>query len=236
MKIGVGYNSLYGKRFIRKSCEYMRQYCSFIVVVHQSDTDYENMYDELIDMKADNLIDEIINVDSSSTINELILKKRNIALDVCRQNGCTHFIPLDTDEIVDKSIVNVIDDNIDTYYSKIINYYDYDRMFFDWYYVQSLLKIDNRHFEMCGSSHTCDPLRVMTEQRYVLLDGICMHHNSVNLYAIMNKINHGVIRCQTIIDQLQTVKTNIENKSKDIMWFNGGSLSKYDEIFQERLW
>lgn len=227
MKIGIGYNSLYGKEFIEESINYMREFCSFVVVVHEKYKDCDDTYKTLEKLKNKGLIDELVYVECD------IIEKRNIALELCRSVGCEYFIPLDTDEIIDVDILKEIDVDIDTYYSPIVNYFNYTRTFLDWYYVQSIIKIDDRMFKQTNTSYVCDSFRVVDERSYKITKS-AMHHNSINEIAINNKINFGIIRDQQVIDKLKYIKSTLT--SDDIYWFCGSQLKKYDEINTKKVW
>jgi SAM-dependent methyltransferase len=84
------------------------------------------------------------------------------------------------------------DNNIDTLYSPIYSYYyDENHYFKDTYFVASVLKIDNRKFEVTKSSVLVDSVRKMNEGTYKISE-MYMHHYTYLKNSFSVKINNSV--------------------------------------------
>lgn len=110
MKIGVSYNLWKGEELLPYSIKSIRNEVDYIVVVYQNISNYNEFRFDLTpllnEMVSVGLIDEIVLYKPSfegierkfwGTHNELI--KRNIGLKKCLQQGCSHLVDLDVDEI-----------------------------------------------------------------------------------------------------------------------------------------
>ena len=110
MRLGVAYNLFDGEELIEYSIKSIRKNVDFVCVVWQKISNHgepcsEGMEEFLNNLVSKGLIDklylyepDITNTsgDNAPRLNEV--KKRNIGLELCRQNGCNYHMTIDTDE------------------------------------------------------------------------------------------------------------------------------------------
>lgn len=115
MKIGCAYMTFYGMEFITKSIIAHRKIFDYICVVHQTkgvfcDDNDGGMIVLLQHLRHKNLIDNFVvyNNDKNKPIECYILDKRNIGLKMCVDANCDYIIPLDSDEIYTKELLEEI--------------------------------------------------------------------------------------------------------------------------------
>lgn len=228
IKIGAAYNTFYGFDQIDRSLNSIRDTVDYVVLVHQHTGINGTSEDPDTSTKIKNLlkrgkIDEVIYYDPPPKVNmqKYILEKRNLGLDACRKNGCDFIMPMDADEAYDMpdllvEIEKMRDDLIDTLYSPIQSYY-YDEFhwFPDTYYVPSVIRIDNRKFEITKSSVLADPVRKMKESTYRVTT-VPMHHYTYLKDSFINKINKNVACTEPFI------KNSMEKIQKHIFEWKDG--------------
>lgn len=114
-KLGVAYNIFDGEELLPYSLKGIREIADYVVVVYQLTSNYgkinPNLYDVLYGNTKSGLIDEMVYYEPElimdgdkiykgmGSINEL--RKRNIGLTKCKENGCTLFMSIDCDEVYD---------------------------------------------------------------------------------------------------------------------------------------
>lgn len=105
-KLGVAYSVFDDLEHLRESLLSIRKSTDYIVIVYQNVSftghlSSMNIYKELSILKKEGLIDNIQEFKPDlkliSKVNEV--KKRNLGLEICKQNHCTHYITMDCDEI-----------------------------------------------------------------------------------------------------------------------------------------
>jgi hypothetical protein len=105
MKLGAAYNLFDGEELLESSILSIKNHVDFITVIYQDISNYgnkssTNLKNFLEDLKTRNLIDSMVlftpNLKINGAKNETI--KRNLGLDECRAQGCTHHLSIDTDE------------------------------------------------------------------------------------------------------------------------------------------
>ena len=154
------YSVFNGEELLKSSILSIKESVDYIGVMYQTKSNYGNTNDNLnkeIDkLLKEGLIDEAIEYHPlevedkmmSGTFN--ILKKRNMALDRCRELGCTHFLSLDTDEFYKKeefarAVEIVKKHDLDSCFCEMKVYFKYPQCELtpDWrgYYVPFLYKI-----------------------------------------------------------------------------------------------
>jgi len=201
-KVGVAYNTFYGLELIEKSIKSIKKYVDYIVIVHQkigfNGNSEQKENEQILEyLKNNKLVNDIVFYNNNNNVQEGVLEKRNIGLEYCRKNGCTFIIPMDSDERYDadeliSEINHMYDNNIDTLYSPIYSYYYNENHYFkDTYFVASVLKIDNRKFEVTKSSVLVDPVRKMNEGTYKISE-MYMHHYTYLKDSFSSKINNSV--------------------------------------------
>lgn len=116
-KLGITYNVFDGVEFLPASVRSVRKRAGYINVVYQTISNFgEQAPSEdikiLEKLKSEKLIDKIIiytpNLSWQPGKNET--RKRNIGLQDCKKNRCTHFLNMDTDEFYrDSELKDAID-------------------------------------------------------------------------------------------------------------------------------
>lgn len=113
MRIGASYNFFDGEEILPYSVKSIRNSVSYIVVVYQEISNYGNniskeakkVLKNLLDKK---MVDDVIlykpgNI-GRGAVNET--RKRNIGLQLCRNNKCSHYLTIDADELYDEEEFN----------------------------------------------------------------------------------------------------------------------------------
>jgi hypothetical protein len=196
MKLGASYNVFDGLELIEYSIRSIRSNVDYISVVYQ---DLSNLGNQskvsslqiLRELKSNRFIDEIIKYEPNKALrghgNEIM--KRNIGLESCQRNGCTHFMTIDVDEMYKEDQLRwvkqlVEKDDYDTTACLMQTYYKTP----EWvsnppetYYVPLIYKCDERRFSMSTRwPIQADPTRRLEHRKMILLtrDQIEMHHYS----------------------------------------------------------
>jgi hypothetical protein len=164
MKLGVVYNLFDGEELLKESIKSVRDNVDFIVVVYQTISNFGQINNqseiECKKLKQEGLIDELYyytpvieyldNNDvfwESGCNNELA--KRNIGLNICKENGCTHLLMMDcdefyTDEQFNFALFEIVEGNYDTSFCQMVTYYKepfYELRPKETYYVPFIIKI-----------------------------------------------------------------------------------------------
>jgi len=133
MKLGITYNLFDGEELLESSVKSVRECAEHINVVYQTTSNWgekasENIEDILSDLLKRKLVDKIYKYypkKTSAGKNEL--KKRNIGLNICKMNFCSHFLNMDCDEFYIKEQFNnakkfIIDNDIYSSSCSFVNY------------------------------------------------------------------------------------------------------------------
>jgi hypothetical protein len=163
-KIGVVYNLFDGEELLEDSIKSIRGKVDFIVVLYQTVSNFGNNYAqselECKRLLEKGLIDEARqyaptvqylengNVFWESGCNNE-MSKRNLGLDICRENGCTHLLMMDTDEFYvdeqfDYAFKEIIEGDYDTSFCQMVTYYKKPNIILfpkEKYYVPFVIKI-----------------------------------------------------------------------------------------------
>jgi len=220
-KIGAIYNSFYGLEQIESSIKSIIGIVDYFVIVHQkigcNGQKEPKSNAEILDRLAKKYDVVYYENQFNGFDSREILNKRNIGLDLCRENSCEFIIPLDCDEeynskMLLSEIKGMIINEIDTLYSPIHSYY-YDRnhYFIDTYFVPSVYRVNERNFKFTESSVLCDPVRKMREDKS-LISYVPMQHYTYMKDLYKNKIGGSFLSTmgdgQTkIYNHLQTWKS-----------------------------
>ena len=200
MKLGVSYNVFDGEELLEKSILCIRKKVDFICIVYQSVSNYGEersvLRPFLADLKHRGLIDSVFHYTPKESGNRLVgeqneITKRNIGMNICRANDCTHHISMDCDEMYDEQEFEnakmfVSENNIDTSYVSYINYYKKPNLVLTnerngiYGYVSFIVKIDTRFYGYGESAVLVDPTRRVEPSKYHIFnrDEITMHHYS----------------------------------------------------------
>lgn len=105
MRLGIGFHLFDGEELLEQCIQSIRKMSDYITVVYQlvSNRDTKtgaNLKSLLINLKDRDLIDNFIffKPEFSKGVGDNVIIKRNIGLDDCRKNACSHFITMDVDE------------------------------------------------------------------------------------------------------------------------------------------
>ena len=109
MRLGVAYNLFDGEELIEYSIKSIRNNVDFICIIWQKISNHgekcnEKLEEFLNKLVSEGLVDKLYLYEpnivdtngENASLNET--KKRNIGLELCRQNGCNYHMTIDTDE------------------------------------------------------------------------------------------------------------------------------------------
>jgi len=227
LKIGVAYNTFYGLEQIEKSIDSLHGVADYVCVVHEGksvtgDPAPENAKIIIEHLLKIGKIDEVFYYSSCETDNQKrIIAKRNIGLKMCKENQCTHIMPLDCDERYNSfelknDIAKMVSGNYETMYSPIRSFVFNDYYYFeDTYFVPTIYRIDNRKFEKSESSVLCDPVRKMKEGKYFVSKSPMLHYSYI-LADYEVKIKQGIMAKNNTQVQNEREKTY-----QSLLNFNG---------------
>ena len=204
-KIGVVYNVFDGEELLESSIRSIRDKVDFIVVIFQTISNFGNHYtqsklecERLLELglinKAQHYVPTIQYMENgnvfweSGTSNEMA--KRNLGLDICREEECTHLLMMDTDEFYigkqfDYALDEILEGDYDTSFCQMVTYYKKPNFILEpkeSYYVPFIIKIKpNTEYKLFVSY----PYRIdQTRQTDVgnciafMRDELEMHHMS----------------------------------------------------------
>ena len=216
-RLGVVYNLFDGEELLEDSVKTIRPLVDYITIVYQVVSNFgeNNNSSEVISKRLleDGLVDNIIRYEpevlyldngevfwESGTRNELV--KRNIGLNDCRDNFCTHLLMMDCDEFYTPNQFNsaykeIAEGNYDTSFCQMVTYYkepNYRLEPKEKYYVPFIIKLnENTEYKI----HEDYPLQIdRTRQTKVGncivfdRDELEMHHFSFIRKDIAKKFNN----------------------------------------------
>jgi len=229
MKLGISYNLFDGEELIEGSLKQIKECVDYISVVYQTISNYghnsnPNLESFLKQLKEDGIVNEILkfepNLTKSPHFNEI--QKRNIGLQLSKNNGCTHHMSMDTDEYYLKNefinLKTLIDDNgYDSTYCQMLTYYKTWEYVLDppeIYYVPLIYSIKENHSYSFGSPCPVlvDPTRSMSGiKKPIILERniIQMHHGSY----IRNDIKMKFINSSALVNFSSQVDKLVEHFS-----------------------
>lgn len=192
MKLAAIYNVWDGEEHLQESISAIREHVDVVICVVQTTSNHGNRYDggylKCKELKQNWYIDDIIVGEPVSGIipssNETI--KRNIGLDEARNQGCTHFISMDCDEIYDNgefwgSKMAINSNNYASTVVKLKTYFgtkEYQLTPDENYYVPFICKLNkNTKVGSFDNGFYCDPTRKPNNGKAELVNCI-MHHYS----------------------------------------------------------
>ena len=195
MRLGAAYNLFDGEELLEDSLKSIRSSVDFIIVIYQDISNFGHfskidLLSFLNGLKERGLLDDFIlytpDLFMKGHRNEII--KRNLGLEICKENRCTHFLSIDTDEFYKNDQLN--------YAKELIESKDFDssacqmKTFYktpEWrldppeqYYVPFIYKIDERIFNKAVWPIFADPTRRMLPKKLKLFnrDELEMFHYS----------------------------------------------------------
>ena len=196
MKLGASYNLFDGEELLESSILSIRDNVDYISVVFQTQSNCgkpcnAGLTDILSQLQQKGLIDHIEHytpsLDKNLHFNET--KKRNIGLELSRENGCTHHLSLDTDELYDpeqfylaKEIIQ--ENDFDSSVCRLVTYYKNNHTILDPmedYFVSFIYKIrPDVIYRPMSFPVLVDPTRRMDAGKMIEfeVDELVMHHFS----------------------------------------------------------
>jgi hypothetical protein len=208
MKLGVAYNVFDGEELLEYSIGSVRAAVDFVCVVFQEVSNFGNpcspeLLPTLTDLYRRRLIDKLVRytpVDSGGQPNEIA--KRNIGLQLCRNEGCTHFLALDCDEVYEGKQFEyakreVEDGGYDASACQMVTYYKepiYRLEPKEAYYVSMIYQIDGQSkFELnCPFPVVVDGARRIPSRNVRVFgrNEVEMHHYSYVRENILSKLQN----------------------------------------------
>lgn len=207
MKISASYNVFDGEELLEKSISSIRDAVDFISVVYQTISNVGNncspdLEDILHDLRDKGYVQELIKYTPELPLkphsNELT--KRNIGLNLAKQNSCTHHMPIDCDEFyikhqLDYAISTIVKENLDAAACRLVTYYKeptYRLSPDEDYWVTLPFKL-NPEIQFKRSSNfpaLVDPTRQVDTNSFKFFDKneIQMHHMSLVRKDMTRKI------------------------------------------------
>jgi hypothetical protein len=218
-KFGISYNIFDGYELLEDSITYIREYIDYISVVYQIKSNWGNdahpqqleILNSLLERK---LIDElylykpVIDLENPKS-NET--EKRNIGLQLSKNNGCTHHMTMDCDEFYIgtelEKLKNICECNpIATTYGYYIDYIKSPTIRIGDSLSMTMISLfvpilDNLKYEFNYKINLLvDPTRILNTQNYIIIPSqiITMHHMTMVRKNIETKIiNSGKRRHMT---------------------------------------
>lgn len=195
MKIGVSYNVFDGVELLKDAISYVREYVDFISVVAQKRSNFGEELTEkeikiLEDLFKEGYINDLYyyNPDVSLSAHGNEITKRNLAIQICENNGCTHVMVSDCDEIYDNDsmeyLVNFHRENPEkvSYCSIDVYYYNhkYKIVSNSKLHVSNLFPVKYR-FGRGVCRERVDPTRIVNVRNHELVEyhsneDVVMHH------------------------------------------------------------
>lgn len=208
MKLGIAYNLFDGSELLEFSAKSVRNCADYIVVVYQDVSNFGNgsnvnVLNLLSGLKTLGLIDDFVlynpNLGLRGHGNEIA--KRNLGLELCLAQGCTHFMTMDVDECYKetelKSAKEIVEsDGYDSSACQMQTYYktaEYAINPPETYYVPLIYKLDERRFNQnVRWPISADPTRRLEQKTMMafMRNKIEMHHYSYVRKDIRAKLNN----------------------------------------------
>ena len=204
MKLGIAYNMFDGYELLDYVTTSSAKYTDFCCIVIQEVSnvgltiDTKKMYEaiEKCGKKIDTVIMYTPNLKLSPMENEIT--KRNMGLNCCKDNGCTHGITSDVDEVysaveVEQAKLKIESEAYDSSACTMLEYYrDVNHIFKpnDVYYTSLIQKLDGRQLILATPwSISVDPTKKMKTTKLGIFprNEIQQHHFSWIRTSIYNK-------------------------------------------------
>lgn len=195
MKIGASYNLFDGEELLKYSIQSIRDNVDYISVIVQTQSNFGNpcnpgLMDTVIDLADQGLIDHVVSytpeLGKHPHYNEL--RKRNLGLMYSKNQGCTHHLSIDADELYDADQFAearriMFEEGFDSSVCRLLTYYKNDHTVLDPmenYYVSFLFKIRSFNYNIIPFPVLVDPTRRMEpgNLRIFASPELVMHHFS----------------------------------------------------------
>lgn len=248
MKLGVSYNLFDGEELLEYSIESIRKNTDYISVVVQEISNHgvkcsDGLLDHLEGLKKGKLIDEIhvynpsfTDIPEQPSYNETL--KRNIGLNLSRNNNCTHHMSMDTDEFYNAAQFaymkeKIEKENAETGFCQHCQYYK-DSIYIlankEQEYVPTIEKItpDTQYIFKKNSTVATDPTRQTNNSKHRIFsrEEVEMHHMSFVRKDIRKKLTNSSARRHFTTEQIEKVTKYYENwiYPQPAMWAGGNLL------------
>ena len=210
MKLGIAYNIFNGDELLIDSLKRLRTVSDYIVLTYQDTSNTGNI-------SGKNLLEVLTNIDKS-LYDEIVLftpnlkikpaqnetNKRNLGLEYCRKNKCTHFMSIDCDEFYDldqfkKAKSLITEQGYKSTACELVNYFHDSKyqIIAHKQYVPFIFKISRfkKHLLNKPFSVRVDPTRVISNKKFFCFknDQLIMHHMSYvreNYRSIESKLKN----------------------------------------------
>lgn len=209
MKLGISFNLFDGEELLKGAIESIREHVDFITVIYQSKSYYGNkcspqLLPLLEALQKQRLIDQRLefkpNLLVPAEYNELT--KRNIGMNLSRDEGCTHHISIDVDEFYQPKQFETAkqmmsEGDFDSSFCQMKTYYHstaYEISPPEEFYVSLFVKIakDTRFQIVRDYPFFVDPTRRVTLGKHKMFsrEEIQMHHLSYVRKDIRSKLRN----------------------------------------------
>jgi len=196
MRLGIAYNMFDSLELLEASIDTVSSVADFICVVYQEVSNFGELMSDrdrrfLEELNASGKVDLFYeyepDVGRGGHMNELV--KRNLGKNLCCDNGCTHFMSMDTDEFYDPTQLQfaydtIVDGSYESCAFKMMTYWKTSKFVLDppeQYYVSGIYTLDEREFSMRHRWPVpVDPTRRLDVGRLRIFERseIQMHHMS----------------------------------------------------------
>lgn len=184
MKLAAIYNAWDGDEILPYSIEQIRPHVDFIIIVYQTVSNFGESYVPTLPERGTINLHYQPDLTKSGTFNET--RKRNLGLDIARNEGCTHFISMDCDELYDGLVFKAWRDRVGDYDGsacKMLTYYKHPDIRLsplEQYYVPFISRIyPDTRLGSAGYPVLADPTRtISTSKNFYIIDEPIMHHFS----------------------------------------------------------
>lgn len=242
MKLGAAYNALTGIELLEHSIRSIRSNVDYIVVVvnnvSKHKVDMRPIVLEVERLRSIGLVDEAIfkgtSVVTPKYHNATLLEgyQRTVGMEMCRENGCTHFMTIDCDELYDgsqfaKAKDEIYRNNYDSSVCRLLSYYKYSNVIIEpmeAYFVPFIYKMNHTDdFSPKRFPYLVDPSRIYTvgKVREFKPDELVMHHLTYIRKDMLEKLlcspaEITIQRAKEIVDHY-----NAWNYDRQVYTYNG---------------
>lgn len=213
-KLCAIYNVFDSVELLKGSMECLKNDVDLFIIVWQNTSNYGEKYNPLLDFDFTKYPNTICHFytpikERGGTWNET--QKRNIGLEIAKEENCTHFLHLDCDEYYEnfaEAKHKFIDSGANGSVCKILTYFKKPTLRLeneDNYYVPFIHELNEKtNAGNYDYPYYVDPTRKINESNVILLD-VYMHHFSWIRKDIERKVRnssakHNIERSQLLID------------------------------------
>jgi hypothetical protein len=210
-KTAAIYNLWDGEELLIPSMRSISDGIDLFIVVYQTVSNFGEVYNPLINLRLDEfnvILKEYTPIPNSGGLNETT--KRNLGIQIAKDNDCTHFIQMDCDELYEHFVYSksqFMDSGCDGSVARIITYFKKPTLrlkTFDNYYVPFIHKLhQNTVTGVREYPFYVDPTRRINTTGPPILISDSMHHFSWVRKNINRKIMNSSARKNILKSQLE---------------------------------